>query len=40
MELLSTGDSDTTLCIVPENYSNIGRYFNGINNTKKGSKKI
>ena len=33
MELLSTGDADTTLMIRPEKFSNIGRFFNGINNS-------
>ena len=31
MELLDTGDTDTSLSIVPEKYSNIGRYFNSVN---------
>lgn len=39
MELLNTGDSETSLSIMPEKYSNVGRFFNGINNKKKGSKK-
>jgi hypothetical protein len=39
MELLDTGDSDTSLAIVPENFSNIGRFFNGINNNLKESKR-
>jgi hypothetical protein len=39
MELLDTGDSDTSLSIIPEKYSNIGRFFNGINNKLLESKK-
>lgn len=39
MELLDTGDSDTSLSIIPEKHSNIGRYFNGINNKLLDSKK-
>ncbi len=39
MELLDTGDSDTSLSIAPVKYSNIGRFFNSINNSNKESKK-
>lgn len=39
MELLETGDSDTSLVIVPEHYSNIGRFFNSVNNGVKESLK-
>lgn len=39
MELLDTGDTDTSLSIVPEKHSNIGRYFNGVNNKVNESKK-
>lgn len=38
MKLLVTGDSDTSLVIAPEKYANIGRFFNGINNSKKDTK--
>lgn len=33
MELLSTPRTDTTLNVVPVKYSNIARFFNGINNS-------
>lgn len=39
MELLDTGDSDTSLVIAPMKYSNVGRYFNSINKQNKESKK-
>ncbi|TNV79602.1 hypothetical protein FGO68_gene11366 [Halteria grandinella] len=39
MELLDTGDSDTSLSIIPEKHSNIGRYFNSINNKNVDSRK-
>lgn len=39
MELLDTGDADTSLVIVPQKHSNIARFFNGINNNQKSSKK-
>ncbi len=31
MELLDTGDTDTSLSIVPQKYANIGRFFNSVN---------
>ncbi len=39
MELLDTGDSETSLLIVPEKYANIGRFFNSVNNGVKESLK-
>lgn len=39
MELLETGDADKSLNIVPEKYSNVGRFFNGINNARVDDKK-
>lgn len=39
MELLDTGDSETSLSIVPEKHSNIGRFFNSVNNVVKDSLK-
>lgn len=39
MELLDTGDSDTSLVIAPEKHSNVGRYFNSVNHCSKESKK-
>eukprot|EP00347_Sterkiella_histriomuscorum_P019555 403341187 len=39
MELLDTGDSDTSLVIAPQKYSNVGRFFNSINKSSKESKK-
>ncbi|CDW89782.1 histone-lysine n-methyltransferase atxr6-like [Stylonychia lemnae] len=39
MELLDTGDSDTSLNIVPQKQANVGRFFNSINNSSKDSKK-
>ena len=39
MELLDTGDSETSLVILPENYANIGRFFNSVNNGVKESLK-
>jgi hypothetical protein len=38
-ELLQTGNQETSLNVVPERWSNIGRFFSGINNSVKGSKK-
>lgn len=38
MELLATDDSDTSLDILTMKYANVGRFFNGINNSKKGAK--
>ena len=35
MDLLITGDSSTSLSIIPENYSNIARFFSGVNSTTK-----
>ncbi len=37
MELLDTGDTDTSLSIIPEKNANIGRFFNSVNkdNIKK-----
>lgn len=40
MELLATGDPMTSLNVVPENYSNIARFFNGINNSVRNSKTL
>jgi hypothetical protein len=37
MELLDTGDSETSLVFVPEKYSNVGRFFNSVNNGVKES---
>jgi hypothetical protein len=31
MELLDTGDTDTSLSIVPLKHANIGRFFNSVN---------
>jgi len=31
MELLDTGDTDTSLSIVPFKHANIGRFFNSVN---------
>lgn len=39
MELLQTNDASTSLNVVPERYSNIARFFNGINNNQQGSKR-
>lgn len=39
MELLDTGDADTSLSVVPERHANVGRFFNGVNNGCKDSKK-
>ena len=39
MELLDTGDSETSLVIVPEKFANIGRFFNSVNNGVKESLK-
>ncbi len=39
MELLDTGDSDTSLVIVPEKHANIARFFNSVNNGVKESLK-
>lgn len=39
MELLDTGDADTSLAIVPEKHANVARFFNGVNNSCKDSKK-
>ncbi len=39
MELLDTGDNDTSLVIVPEKHCNIARFFNSVNNSLKESKK-
>jgi hypothetical protein len=39
MELLSTGDSSTTLNVVPLKFANVARFFNGINNSDPSSKK-
>lgn len=39
MELLDTGDSETSLNIAPKNYSNIAKFFNSINKNNKDSKK-
>ena len=38
MELLSTNDPKTTLNVVPDQFSNVARFFNGINNHVLGSK--
>ena len=38
-ELLQTGDPETSLNVVPDKFANIGRFFSGINNSVKGSKK-
>jgi hypothetical protein len=39
MELLCSKDgSESSLCVVPEVFSNVARFFNGINNSEKGSK--
>jgi len=37
MEILDTGDSETSLVFVPEKYSNVGRFFNSVNNRVKES---
>ena len=39
MELLCTGDPKTSLNVAPERYSNVARFFNGINNSVAGSKR-
>ena len=39
MELLATGCSDSSLVIVPIKFSSIGRFFNGINNSKQDAKR-
>ena len=33
-------DMDKSLVVAPEKFSNVGRFFNGINNKKKESKKM
>ena len=39
MELLDTGDSETSLVIAPKKYCNVGRFFNSINKGNKESKR-
>lgn len=39
MELLDTGDSETSLIIAPQKHANVGRFFNSINKNNKESKK-
>jgi len=39
MELLCTDSPSTTLNVVPETHANVARFFNGINNSVKDSKK-
>ena len=39
MELLSTENPKTSLVVVPYTHANIARFFNGINNSEKNSKK-
>jgi hypothetical protein len=37
MELFITNDADTSLLIRPENYTNIARFINGVNNTDQSA---
>ena len=39
MELLSSEDPKQSLVVIPLAHANAARFFNGINNAKKGSKK-
>lgn len=39
MELLCTPSADTSLVIAPQKFSNVGRFFNSINNAEKDAKK-
>jgi len=39
-ELLCSGDPKTSLVVAPNKYSNVARFFNGINNSEKDSKKL
>lgn len=39
MELLDTGDADTSLSILTIKHSNVGRFFNSINKSNKESRK-
>ena len=38
MELRSGKNADETLFIVPDKFTNIGRFFNGINNFQEGQR--
>jgi hypothetical protein len=39
MELLANESSDRALSVIPLAYSNVARFFNGINNSNPSSKK-
>lgn len=39
MELLCTGSPSSSLVVVPYEHANIARFFNGINNSVKDSKR-